>query len=175
MAAAAAALMGLIFAGAMATAIVSDIASMTIRNRVSLALVAGFVLLAPLVGLPLPLYGWNLAAGALMLAVTFGCFCIGAMGGGDAKLIAATALWLGFDPSLADYLVRAALLGGALTLILLAYRRMPCPALAGRYAFLRTLARKDVGVPYGVALGAAGLWTFPHAPVGAAVLRLLGL
>ena len=50
-------------------------------------------------------YGWHFAAGALVLAVTFGLFAMGGMGGGDAKLLAATALWMGFGFQLVEYLV----------------------------------------------------------------------
>ena len=49
----------------------------------------------------------HVAAGAAVLAVTFALFAFGWIGGGDAKLAAATALWLGFD-TLPDYLMLAA-------------------------------------------------------------------
>jgi prepilin peptidase CpaA len=65
-----------------------------------------------------------------------------------------------------DYIVMVSILGGVLTLTIILYRMIPRPLLADRYAFLGTLARKDVGIPYGIALGAAGLWTFPLSPVG---------
>src|SRR5208282_2811624 len=45
------------------------------------------------------------------------------IGGGDAKLAAATVLWLGFA-HLADYLVYASLFGGALTVALISFA--PC-------------------------------------------------
>ena len=53
--------------------------------------------------------------GAAMLVFTFALFNLGWIGGGDAKLAAATALWLGWTP-LADYGLASALAGGALTL-----------------------------------------------------------
>ncbi|UXO84285.1 prepilin peptidase [Brucella intermedia] len=155
-----------IFALAMVTAMVTDLTSMTIRNRVSIGLTLGFLLLAPLCGISLSDFGWHLAVGGIALVITFALFCLRAMGGGDAKLIAATALWYGPDPSLMNYLVMVSILGGALTLTIILYRMIPRPLLADRFAFMGTLARKDVGIPYGIALGAAGLWTFPLTPVG---------
>lgn len=155
-----------IFALAMVTAMVTDLTSMTIRNRVSIGLTLGFLLLAPLCGISLSDFGWHLAVGGIALVITFALFCLRAMGGGDAKLIAATALWYGPDPSLMDYLVMVSILGGVLTLTIILYRMIPRPLLADRFAFMGTLARKDVGIPYGIALGAAGLWTFPLTPVG---------
>ena len=158
--------MTVVFVLAMMTAIITDLTSMTIRNRVSIGLTLGFVLFAPLLGLPLSDYAWHLAVGSITLIITFVLFCLRAMGGGDAKLIAATALWLGPNISLMDYIVMVSILGGALTLTIILYRMIPRPLLTNRYAFMETLARKDVGIPYGIALGAAGLWAFPLSPVG---------
>lgn len=168
-----AAAMTAIFALAMVTAMITDLTSMTIRNRVSIGLTLGFVLLAPFLGLPLSDYAWHIGVGGIALIITFSLFCLRAMGGGDAKLIAATALWFGPTISLLDYLVMVSILGGILTLTLILYRMIPRPLLADRYAFMGTLARKDVGIPYGIALGAAGLWTFPLSPVGESVKAYL--
>ena len=67
-----------------------------------------------------------------MLAVAFVFFARGWIGGGDAKLAAATALWLGFD-HLLPYLLYASIFGGVLTLAMIRFRLMPLPAaLAGR-------------------------------------------
>ena len=75
---------------------------------------------------------WHAGAGAIVLVVTFVMFSFGWIGGGDAKLAAATALWLGFA-HLFDYLVYASVLGGALTLALIQFRTLPLPQLlAGR-------------------------------------------
>ena len=70
----------------------------------------------------------HVGAGCVVLVVAFGFFTHGWIGGGDAKLAAATALWLGFD-HLLPYLVYASLFGGALTLLLLQFRMTPLPAL----------------------------------------------
>ncbi|MBK3746210.1 peptidase, partial [Paraburkholderia aspalathi] len=52
-----------IFCGAMLIAATSDLLSMTIRNRVSLVLAGGFLLLAPLSGMDWSTYGLHLATG----------------------------------------------------------------------------------------------------------------
>ena len=67
-------------------------------------------------------------AGAAVLAGAFVCFAFGWIGGGDAKLAAVTALWLGFG-HLADYLVYASLLGGVLTIVIIQFRALPLPQL----------------------------------------------
>ncbi|GGA89407.1 peptidase [Brucella endophytica] len=162
-----------IFPFAMAFAMVSDLLSMTIQNRVSLILVGAFAILAPLTGMAWDVYAMHFVAGLAVLAATFGLFAIRAMGGGDAKLMAATAVWLGWSVDLLNYIVIGSMLGGMLTLAILAYRRSPLAVVAGRFEFMHRLAQKDVGIPYGIALGAAGLLTFPQSPLGLWVLARL--
>src|SRR5215204_905748 len=119
----------LIFPALMAYAAASDLLTMTIPNRLSLALAAGFVVFAILGGLPLAAILLHLGAGAAVLAASFALFAFGWIGGGDAKLAAATALWLGFG-SLVEYLFIASLAGGALTVAILILRKHPLPAFA---------------------------------------------
>jgi len=151
----------LLFPALMAFAASSDLLTMTISNRVSLALAGGFLLLALASGMPLPVIGLHLAAAALVLTVAFTCFAFGWIGGGDAKLAAATALWLGFD-YLLDYLLYASLFGGALTLLLIQFRLLPLPPVLARQKWIQRLHETGGGVPYGIALAAAALVVYPH-------------
>jgi prepilin peptidase CpaA len=150
----------LLFPALMAFAASSDLLTMTISNKVSLALAAGFLALAPAAGMGLGEIAMHLAAGSLALAVAFCLFACGWIGGGDAKLAAATALWLGFDQLLA-YLFVASLLGGALTLLVVQFRLWPLPAPLHGARWAERLHRKDAGVPYGIALAAAALIVYP--------------
>jgi len=151
-----------IFPFCMAHAAISDMLSMTIANRVSVLLVLAFVVLAPLTGMDWQTFGMHLAGGFAVLVVTFTLFAIGGMGGGDAKLLAATAVWMGFGMPLMEYLVYSAAVGGLLTMAILAYRGSPLAVYTGHRLLLRNLADKDVGVPYGIALGIGGMLTFPE-------------
>jgi prepilin peptidase CpaA len=151
----------MLFPAMMAFAASSDLLTMTISNRISLILVGGFFILAFFVGMSGADVLSHLGAGAVVLAVAFGCFTRGWIGGGDAKLAAATALWLGFD-HLTLYLVYASLLGGALTLLLLQFRAVPLPAFLARHEWLQRLHNKDGGVPYGIALAVAALVVYPQ-------------
>ena len=153
----------LLFPALMAFAASSDLLTMTISNRLSLALTGGFFLLTIVTGMSLAAIGMHLAAGALVLAISFGFFSQGWIGGGDAKLAAATALWFGFD-YLLDYLVYASLFGGVLTLVLIQFSATcRCRDLrVGRPPELDLApARKGGGVPYGIALAAAALAVYP--------------
>ena len=150
----------LLFPVLMAFAASSDLLTMTISNRLSLALAGSFFPLTIVIGMSLPAIGMHLAAAALVLAVCFGFFSMGWMGGGDAKLAAATTLWFGFD-YLLDYLIYAALFGGALTLLLIQFRKLPLPEALARQPWILRLHETGGGVPYGIALAAAALTVYP--------------
>jgi prepilin peptidase CpaA len=151
----------LLFPALMAFAAASDLFTMTIPNRVSLALVAGFLALALMSGMAWYDVLAHLGAGATVLVVAFGCFAMGWVGGGDAKIAAVTALWFGFG-HLLDYLLYASLFGGALTLLLLQFRQWPLPySLAGQ-PWLMKLHAKESGIPYGIALAIGALMVYPE-------------
>jgi prepilin peptidase CpaA len=150
-----------LFPAVMAFAASSDLFTMTIANRVSLVLVGGFVLLAALTGMSGAAMLAHAGIAAAVLVVAFAFFTRGWIGGGDAKLAAATVLWLGWG-HLADYLVYASLLGGALTLLLIQFRTIPMPhVLVGR-DWAERLHAGDGGIPYGIALAAAALLVYPQ-------------
>jgi prepilin peptidase CpaA len=144
----------------MAYAAWSDLFSMTISNRVSLVLAAGFLALAPFAGIPLDSLPWHLGVAGLVLALGFFCFAMGWIGGGDAKLAAVAALWLGWEQML-PFLVMATLFGGALTLFIMNFRQAPLPASFARQDWVAKLHDANSGVPYGIALAAAALSVYP--------------
>jgi prepilin peptidase CpaA len=151
----------LLFPALMAFAAASDLFTMTISNRVSLALLGGFLGLAVLSGMGFYDILSHAGAGAAVLAVAFACFAFGWIGGGDAKVAAAAALWFGFA-HLLDYLVYASLFGGALTLLLLQFRQWPLPYSLGGQTWLLKLHAKDSGIPYGIALAIGALVIYPE-------------
>jgi prepilin peptidase CpaA len=149
----------LVFPVAMTFAAAFDLFTMTIPNKISLTLVAAFLVAAPLSGLPLDVIGIHVATGFAVLVVGFVCFLRGWAGGGDAKLLAASALWLGFD-SLLQFLLTVGMLGGVLSVVILAYRRMPNGGNYGPPWMVR-LHSNDSGVPYGLAIAGAALLMYP--------------
>jgi prepilin peptidase CpaA len=153
----------LLFPALMAFAASSDLITMTISNRISLILIAGFFVLAFMIGMPLNEIGMHIGAAFAVLVVSFIFFARGWIGGGDAKLAAATALWLGFD-QLLNYLIFASLFGGLLTLAILRFRAMPLPSLLANQDWAKRLHRMDTGVPYGIALALAALVIYPNTP-----------
>jgi prepilin peptidase CpaA len=152
-----------LFPALMAFAASSDLLTMTISNRVSLILAGGFLVLAFATGMGAADILYHVAAGGVVLVVAFGFFTRGWIGGGDAKLAAASALWLGFD-HLLPYLLYASLFGGALSLLLIQFRTLPLPQVLAGQQWLQRLHQKDGGVPYGIALAAAALCVYPDTP-----------
>ena len=151
----------LIFPALMAFAASSDLLTMTISNRITLALIAGFFAMALAAGMPVATILEHGAAALLVLVGGFLLFSRGWIGGGDAKLAAATALWFGW-PHLLDYLLYASILGGALTLAVLQFRKFVLPSMLIRRQWIERLHRPEGGVPYGIALAAAALLIYPY-------------
>jgi prepilin peptidase CpaA len=157
------ALIFVVFPFCMVYAALSDILSMKIANTVSMVLLLTFAVVAPFTDMEWSTYAWHFAAGALVLTVTFSLFALGGMGGGDAKLLAASAVWMGLGNQLLGYLLATTILGGVLTIAILSYRRSPLALYTGRNIFLRHFADETAGIPYGVALGLGGLIAYPDS------------
>ena len=151
----------MLFPALMAFAASSDLLTMTISNRVSMILMAGFFALALGSGMGASDILLHVAASGAVLLVAFGLFTQGWIGGGDAKLAAGTALWLGFA-HLLPYLIYASLFGGALTLALIQFRMVPLPRWLATHEWVQRLHSKEGGVPYGIALAAAALTVYPE-------------
>jgi prepilin peptidase CpaA len=149
-----------LFPAMMAFAASSDLFTMTISNRVTIILIAGFFALAFWSGMSPNDMLSHVGAALSVLAVTFVFFARGWIGGGDAKLAAATALWLGFDHLMA-YLLYASIFGGILTIAIIRFRIMPLPDWLAQQDWVKRLHRLDGGVPYGIALAAAALLIYP--------------
>lgn len=141
-----------------------DLASFTIPNFINIAVIAVFPLFALVAGLPLETIGQHLLAGFAGLGIGFLFFALGYIGGGDAKLFAGVALWLGFA-DLMPYALLASVFGGFLTLALLIVRQWPLPAMLARQPWILKLHDAKSGIPYGVALAAGAFILLPHSEI----------
>ncbi len=154
-------MMFLFFPALMAMAAAMDLLTMKIPNRLSALLAIGYFAAALLTGAPMHDIAMHALCGAAMLALTFAFFSFGWIGGGDAKLAAATALWLGWSP-LAEYGLASAIAGGALTLLILTGRRMALPKALASQAWIARLHNAKSGIPYGIALALGGMIVYPE-------------
>lgn len=144
----------MIFAGAF------DFLTLSIPNRVSLAIALTFFPVALLAGLPLETMALHASCALAALALGFALFAAGWIGGGDAKLFAAAALWIGWG-QIVPYGAAVAIVGGALAVIYVILRTLPTrhTESVGRWA----ASVRQLELPYGVALAGAALVVFPHS------------
>ncbi len=156
-------LMYWIFPVAMALAAATDLLTMKIPNRLSAVLALGYFAAAVVARVPIHDVALHALCGGAMLTLTFGMFSLGWIGGGDAKLAAATALWLGWTP-LADYGLSSAIAGGGLTVVILMARRLTLPGFLASQNWIARLHNAKTGIPYGIALALGGMVAYPETP-----------
>lgn len=137
---------------------------MTIPNRLSVIIFVGFLAAAPFTGMDMNSFLMSLAAGLIVLLASFALFSANVMGGGDAKLLSACAVWFGFNPALVEFLLAVTLVGGVLTvaILLLRSRVQEITAIGIPIPDSLLVAKK---IPYGVGIAVAGLLTYGEAPI----------
>jgi len=152
------------FAALLIVAALGDLTTYRIRNWISLVMIAGFAVAAPVAGLGLPVIGLHLGVGAGALVLGMAMFALGWIGGGDAKLFAAAALWLGW-PAIVTYGAVTCIAGGALAVGLLVLRSGYLrPFVVTGPAWVNRLAEPGENVPYGVAIAIGALAALPASP-----------
>lgn len=137
-----------------------DLTSYTIPNWISLVLIGLFPVVALLAGFSPGAFGIGLAAGGIALVAGIGMFALGWIGGGDAKLFAAAALWLGW-PAAAPFVIWTALAGGGLAVVLLWGRRLGAPVAERGPNWFGRLMTPGGDVPYGLAICFGALMAYP--------------
>lgn len=154
----------LIFPLCLTLAAFTDFLEMTIPNRIPVVLLGAFAIAAPLAGLGVTDIGFHLLAGLVVFAVCFALFAFNVMGGGDAKLLTAAAVWFGLNLSLVSFLTYVAYIGGALTLLILLLRARSNTMMAIGLPLPGSILHAKK-IPYGIAIGIAGLLTYPQSPL----------
>ncbi|MPR08148.1 A24 family peptidase [Microvirga tunisiensis] len=148
-----------VFVLLMLTAAVSDLLTMTIPNRLTIALAGLGIIFALLQRRPIDEVGSNILVGFATLVVLCVPFYFRWMGGGDVKLIAAIALWLGFSQEFVTFLTLTAIFGGFLTLGLVTLRQIPVPAAILQLEWCDRLYSRQQMIPYGIAIALAAAIT----------------
>jgi prepilin peptidase CpaA len=152
-------------------AAIVDFATLRIPNALTAALLVLFAAAAVCTPAPVPWLS-HLSAGLLALGLGVACFAARWMGGGDVKLFAVLALWLGLD-ALPVFGLVVGLLGGAVTLGVLQLRRPALEARLGALGILPESLKSGAGVPYGIAIALGGLIVMsPLLPSWASPLAL---
>lgn len=119
------------------------------RRSIDNWLTATVALAAPLFwwacGLPLwPDVAWQVGLGLFVFIIGLGLFAIGAMGGGDVKLLGGLALWFS-GVEVMRLVIIMSIAGGILTVAMLIRHKL-------------SKSEDPLEVPYGLAISLAGLW-----------------
>ena len=152
-----------LFPAGVIVAALKDATSFTIPNWVSGAVALTFFPAALLLHLPLAAFGVCLLVGVIALVCGMGMFAAGWCGGGDAKLLAACALWLGWTGA-PVFLLATGVSGGLLAAGLILARK----GVIGAYAsaspgWFGRLMKPDADLPYGLAIAVGALAAFPSS------------
>lgn len=134
-----------ILAAMLIVAAVGDLRTRTIPNWLNAAIALAAIPFWFASGLsPWPGMALQIGIAVLVFALFALAFQLGAMGGGDVKMVAAIALWLP-PAAVLKLLVIMSLAGGVLTVVMLIRHRM---------------ARSEnvLEIPYGVAIALGGFW-----------------
>ena len=138
----------------------SDLFTMTISNKISIFLMAGFMVFAIWLSFSWQTILMHWAAFSLVLGIGFSLFALGAMGGGDVKLASSTALWFGWE-HLLEYVIFTSFVGAVLSLLFVFARTRHVPEIIAKWEWVRRLYN-HTHVPYGIALGAGAILVYPN-------------
>ena len=141
-----------------------DVTTMTIPNWVSGVLILAFFPTALVSGLPLADVLAHVGVGVAALVAGMVMFALRWVGGGDAKMMAAAALWLGMDAA-APFLLWTGIAGGLFAVLLMQARAYGHLYAARAPAWVGRLLEPKGDIPYGVAICAGALAAFPASAV----------
>lgn len=152
------------FPAALTWAMISDVRNFEIPNAIPILLASAYLVSSLALGTDLLIILRQCGIGGAALALGFVLFAFRIVGGGDVKLMAALVPWLA-PAQIPSFLFWMAIAGGLIGLLLLALRHMPAlPGTGIGDNWLRRIS--DAGkIPYGLAIGCAGLITFPNIPL----------
>lgn len=150
-----------VFPAAMILAAFNDVADFKIPNWVSIALAAMFPVAALLLGAGPREVLEALLLGCGCLVIGFAVFAARWCGGGDAKLFAATAPWVGLA-GFVEFLWNMVISGAVMALVLMVFRKAPALPIYAQAPWVLRMHQRPNEMPYGVAIAAGGLLTFPH-------------
>ncbi|MFT3989156.1 A24 family peptidase [Aestuariivirga sp.] len=139
-----------------------DALAMRISNRLVLLIALSFFPMALFTGMPLGVFGWHLATGAALFFAGFIIFSLGLFGGGDAKLLAAAGLWMGW-PDVMPFLVMTALAGGILAVVVGAWSMVNMTSEIKDGPLFKRFGKIKPNVPYGYAFAIGALLAFPQS------------
>ncbi|MEM8935308.1 MAG: prepilin peptidase [Pseudomonadota bacterium] len=152
-----------VFPAALIIAAANDVYEFKIPNWICIVLISAFPTAGMAAGAPLDTMVEGALLGAGALAFGFALFAGRVIGGGDAKLIASIAPWIGVS-AFGLFLINMAISGLVLAIGMMAFRRLPVLPVYAHAPWLMELHARKKDLPYGVAIAAGGLLTFAETP-----------
>ncbi len=152
-----------VFPAALLIAAANDIYEFKIPNWISITLVAVYPLAGLAVGASPQVMIEGAILGAAALTIGFFLFATRIVGGGDAKLLAATAPWIGLG-GLGAFLFQTAIAGLVLAMAMSMFRKLPLLPIYAHAPWLIQLHERKKDLPYAVAIAAGGLLSFSQTP-----------
>jgi prepilin peptidase CpaA len=140
-------------------AAIGDVLTLRIPNWLNAATALSVLPMAVLAGMPLDVAQWHLLGGAVLLVFGFTLFARGYIGGGDAKLMAAVGLWIGWS-ALLPFVIVTSLAGGALAILYKVGQLVQTDLEVRDVAWLKRVIRTDLKLPYGIAIATGALWVY---------------
>lgn len=139
-----------------------DALSMRISNRLNAVISVSFLPMAFAAGMPLEMLAGHLLTALFLLVVGYMLFAVGVFGGGDAKLLAAAGLWLGY-PLVMQFAVLTALIGGGLAAVVGIWTLIKLQSEIHEGFVFRRLGFLKPDLPYGIALAAGAILAFSQS------------
>jgi len=140
-------------------AAIGDLLTMRIPNWLNGVTALSVVPMALLAGMPLAVAQGHLLAGTVMLVLGFALFARGYVGGGDAKLMAAAGLWIGWS-SLLPFVLITTLAGGALAIVCKLWQMLRTEQEVRDFVWFRRVLRTHLELPYGIAIAVGAVWVY---------------
>lgn len=152
-----------IFPAALLVAAANDLYEFKIPNWISILLIVTYPAAGLVLGASAQLMIEGLVIGGGALAIGFGLYAGRILGGGDAKLVAAAAPWLGAG-ALGSFILNTAIAGLGLAIVMIMFRKMPLLPIYAHAPWLIELHERKKDLPYGVAIASGGLLSFSQTP-----------
>ena len=139
---------------------ISDFFTLKIPNWLNAIIAVSVIPFVMFSNMPMEVFAWHIIAGLVTFVVAAMLFSANIIGGGDAKMLAACAVWIGWD-RLMEFAVITAFAGGALVIAMKVWVFFADHKDSGGMAWAKNFLSKKPQLPYGIAIAAGGIIVFP--------------
>ncbi len=139
---------------------INDYFTFKIPNWLNALIALSVIPFALFFPMPGEVFAWHVVAGIVAMIAAFTVYAMGLIGGGDAKMIGACALWVGWE-ALMSFMIVTVIAGGVLALAMTVWGYLSTKQEADVGEWAKNLFSKKPDLPYGIAIAAGGIIVFP--------------